>query len=365
MAGAASIKTAPAREDKAAGRRHPAAKAPPRGVRRFGSALGISRAMHGVFDVCERLARTNVTVTLLGETGTGKDVIARALHERSGSAGGPFVVFDCGAVPPNLAESELFGHDRGSFTGAVAHHAGAFERAQGGTLFLDEVGELPLDLQPKLLRVLENRSVRRVGGAQDRPLDVRVVAATNCNLAELVSARQFREDLYFRLAAAVVTLPAVCDRLEDLPCLVVQLLTDLGRPDVTIAEATWAALRAHSWPGNVRELKNTLACGLAFVDAAVLEPGHLRIESAGARGSGLDRLPLAGLPLARLERAAIAQTLARTGGNKAQAAKVLGVAVSTLYEKLRKHPFLDAPAPAQQRQDEPAHEPRNGGQQVG
>jgi len=288
-----------------------------------------------VFDLLRGLASTPVTITLLGETGTGKDVLARAVHDESNRAGGPFVVFDCGAIAPNLAESELFGHERGAFTGAHSKHPGVFERARGGTLFLDEIGELPLDLQPKLLRLIDHRSVRSVGGQIDRRVDVRILAATNRDLATLVAARQFRQDLYFRLAAAVVPLPALRRRLEDLPHLVRRLLDELGHGQVIVAPATLQALRAHDWPGNVRELKNTLAFAAAFAEDRVIEPQHLRFLPT-ADEAGLDRLPLGGFPLETIERAAIQQTLAQTRGNKAQAAQLLGIAVSTLYQKLKK-----------------------------
>jgi two-component system, NtrC family, response regulator GlrR len=303
----------------------------------FGRIAATSAVMGDVFTVLKRLARTDVTLTLMGETGTGKDVTAHAVHEASARAASPFVVFDCGAVPPNLVESELFGHERGAFTGAHAEHEGAFERARGGTLFLDEIGELPLDLQPRLLRALDSRSVRRVGGTRERQVDVRIIAATNRDLAALVEAKQFRQDLYFRLAAAVVELPPLRERLEDLPLLVPQLLGDLGRGFVHVPDATYDVLRAHRWPGNVRELKNVLAYALAFVDAGTLEPGALRFAPAAAEASPLDRLPLGGQSLATLEQVAIRQTLALTRGNKVQAARLLGIASSTLYEKLKRH----------------------------
>jgi DNA-binding NtrC family response regulator len=303
----------------------------------FGRAVAVSTAMNEVFSTLRRLACTDVTVTINGETGTGKDVLAHAVHEASSRARGPFVVFDCGSVPPNLVESELFGHERGAFTGAHAEHAGAFERAEGGTLFLDEIGELPLDLQPRLLRALENRSVRRVGGSRERRLDVRIVAATNRDMAALVASKMFRPDLYFRLAAAVVQLPALRERLDDLPCLVGQLLANLGRPDVGLAPETLETLLAHGWPGNVRELKNALACALAFIDGALLEPHHLRLSSDRARAASLDRLPLAGQSLASVERVTIVQTLELTRGNKVQAARLLGISTSTLYEKLKRY----------------------------
>jgi DNA-binding NtrC family response regulator len=302
----------------------------------FGKISAASAAMGEVFAILRRLARTDVTLTLLGETGTGKDVTAHAVHDASARASAPFVVFDCGSVPPNLVESELFGHERGAFTGAHAEHEGAFERARGGTLFLDEIGELPLELQPRLLRALDSHAIRRVGGTKDRATNVRIVAATNRDLAALVEAKQFRQDLYFRLAAAVVPLPALRDRLEDLPLLVPQLLADLGRGFVHVPDATYEQLAAHRWPGNVRELKNVLAYALAFVDAGVLEPAALRFAPAAAAASALERLPLGGQSLATLEQVAIKQTLALTRGNKVQAAKLLGIASSTLYEKLKR-----------------------------
>jgi transcriptional regulator with PAS, ATPase and Fis domain len=308
--------------------------------------------MHEIFDILACFAPTDVSVTLLGETGTGKDVVAHSLHEQSSRACGPFVVFDCGAIAPSLAESELLGHERGAFTGAVAAHAGAFERAHGGTLFLDEIGELPLDLQPRLLRVLESRRVRRVGGTQDRPLDVRVVAATHRDLGADVAAGRFRQDLYFRLGAAVVSIPPLRDRFDDLPLLVPALLEDLGRGDIHVTESTLAALRGHAWPGNVRELKNALACAVAFVEPGAhrLEPQHLQLLSPAANEEDtLERLPLGGQRLDLIERIAIKQTLLQTEGNKAQAAQALGIAVSTLYEKLKKYRLASGERPAEAR----------------
>ncbi len=309
-------------------------------ARRFGEGISRCASMHGVFDALERFSATAVTVTLIGETGVGKDVLARAVHQSSERSGGPLVVFDCGSVASNLAESELLGHERGAFTGAVNAHPGAFERAQGGTLFLDEVAELPLDLQPRLLRALENRKVRRVGGRVERRIDVRVVAATNRDLRAEVAAGRFREDLFFRLAVALISVPPLRKRLDDLPELVERLLADLGRPDMAISHAALEMLRGHAWPGNIRELKNTLACAVAFAEpeTTMLERRHLRLWSGNREDtSWLDSLALGGHPLERIERAAIQQTLAQARGNKASAARVLGIALSTLYEKLKKH----------------------------
>jgi DNA-binding NtrC family response regulator len=292
-----------------------------------------------VLELLEPLARAEVTVTLIGETGTGKDVLARTVHQLSPRRNGPFVVFDCGAVATNLAESELLGHERGAFTGAIVAHAGAFERAHGGTLFLDEIGELPLDLQTRLLRLLGNSSVRRVGGKQDRPFDVRIVAATNRDLQSEVATGRFRQDLYFRLAAAVVQVPPLRDRPEDIPVLAARLLEDLGHAEVRIAPDVLQSLATRHWRGNVRELKNTLACAVAFLDGSLLELRHLSVHSASEqRPSELtDQLPLGGIKLERIERAAIEQTLRQTSGNKLRAAELLGIAPSTLYEKLKKY----------------------------
>jgi DNA-binding NtrC family response regulator len=292
--------------------------------------------MQQVLGTLMRLAQTELTITIIGETGTGKDVIAQGIHEHSARRSKPFVVFDCGAVAANLAESELFGHERGAFTGALATYAGAFERAHGGTLFLDEIGELPMDLQPRLLRALENRGVRRVGGTQYRPIDVRVIAATNRDLPAFVQDRAFREDLFFRLAAALVPVPALRHRLEDLPLLIPGLLADLGAANLNVADATYERLAAHSWPGNVRELKNTLASALAFAEGGTLQPEHLHFMASVSEARPLDQLRLGGQSLESLERVAIVQTLAQFGGKKAQAARALGISVSTLYEKLKK-----------------------------
>jgi DNA-binding NtrC family response regulator len=296
--------------------------------------------MHDVFAMLQRVAPTDLSVTLLGETGVGKEVLAHAIHEQSKRARGPFVVFDCGSVAATLAESELLGHERGSFTGAVAAHAGAFERAHGGTLFLDEVGELPLDLQPRLLRALESAKVRRVGGRHERGVDVRIVAATNRDLRAEVLAGRFREDLFFRLAVAVVPVPSLRQRVDDVPELVRSILADCGRSDLALSDAALTLLRHHPWPGNVRELKNAVTCAVALLDPMthVLEPSHLRLLGADVgEDAWLDGFPLAGRSLERIERAAIRQTMLMSAGNKIQAARRLGIAVSTLYQKLRKY----------------------------
>ena len=311
-------------------------------VRRFGRVVARSAAMREAVRMLERFAPTEVTVVLVGETGVGKDVVAHGVHSRSSRADAPLVIFDCGSVAPNLAESELLGHERGAFTGAVTTHAGAFERAHGGTLFLDEVAELPLDLQTRLLRALESRRVRRVGGRVEHPVDLRILAATNRDLRAEVAAGRFREDLIFRLGVAIVEIPPLRKRLEDFPELVDGLLSDLGRPDMSVSEGAFAALRAHAWPGNVRELRNALACAVAFADpdVTVLEAHHfILLGNAITKddASPIESLPLGGQVLERIERAAIRQTLLYTQGNKAYAARSLGIALSTLYLKLKKY----------------------------
>ena len=304
------------------------------GVRRFGDAVAAAPSMHEVFDLLARLAPTDLTVTLLGETGVGKDVLARAVHANSRRKNGPFAVFDCGAVTPSLIESELFGHVKGAFTGATGNRPGAAEQAHKGTLFLDEVGELAIDLQPKLLRMLEQRRVKPVGGQEEIEVDVRVIAATNRDLEEQVKKGEFREDLFFRLSAALVPIPPLRKRLEDLPYLIEACL---GDTPMEVEPETVATLEAYDWPGNVRELKNVVAGAAAMADGPRLEPRHLAFFKKRHRAPTIDRMPLGGRPLEVLERAAIKQTLIKFEGNKTKAAKSLGIAASTLYEKIKKY----------------------------
>jgi transcriptional regulator with PAS, ATPase and Fis domain len=305
------------------------------GPTQFGGALGRSPSMRRVFGLLERIAPTDLTITILGETGTGKDVLARAVHDASPRSGGPFAVFDCGAVAPTLIESQLFGHQKGAFTGAVENRQGAFERANGGTLFLDEIGELSLELQPKLLRVLEGRRLYRLGGEGDVPVDVRVVAATNRDLEKEVARGAFREDLYFRLSTAVVRLPPLRERQEDLSDLITHFAQELG--GVKVSAEAHKILESYDWPGNVRELKNVIAGALAVVEGDALTAKDFVFFRKRRREPTLDGLPLAGRTLDSIEKTAIKQTLDQFQGNKTQAAKALGIAPSTLYAKIKKY----------------------------
>jgi DNA-binding NtrC family response regulator len=253
--------------------------------------VGRSASMREIFGLIERIAPTDATVLIEGETGTGKDMIARGLHSLSKRANAPFIVVDCGAVAGTLIESELFGHEKGSFTGAVAARQGAFELASGGTVFLDELGELSLDLQPKLLRVLEQRELRRVGGSKTLKVDLRVIAATRKDLRSEVEKGKFREDLYFRLNVVPITAPPLRERREDIPLLLGHFLAKLappGLPVPVLTDGTRAALVAHDWPGNVRELRNVIERALALgTDPSVLvAPLGDSIRTSSSAGSG-------------------------------------------------------------------------------
>ena len=241
---------------------------------RFHDLIGNSLRMREIFAVLERVAGTDLTVLIRGETGTGKELVARAIHASSSRSAQPLVVQDCSAIPSNLIESTLFGHERGAFTGAADRHRGSFEQADGGTIFLDEIGELEMNLQPKLLRVLENREIKRVGGDKVIPVNCRVVAATNRDLRQMVNEGTFREDLYYRLSVVQVELPSLRERPEDIPLLVEAFIQDFVRrsfPDeekhFTLTKDAIARLRSYPWPGNVRELKNTVERGASLADS--------------------------------------------------------------------------------------------------
>jgi transcriptional regulator with PAS, ATPase and Fis domain len=309
---------------------------------RFGSAIAHSEAMRHVFRVLELAAAKDVTVLLEGESGTGKEVLASSLHEESPRRDGPFVIVDCGAIAPNLVESELFGHERGAFTGAVATHIGAFERAHRGTIFLDEIGELPLEAQPKLLRALEARAVRRVGGREQIPFDVRVVAATNRRLKEAVRCKEFRQDLFYRLAVVHVVVPRLSDRKEDVPILAERFLRQVtGDAQATLPPDLVRLLASYDWPGNVRELRNVLDRFATFqhADARLLFDDKTEHGSGG----GFDFVRLAGLPYAEAKRrlldayhrAVVPKVLEDAGGSVPKAAEVLGMSRTNLYRLLQ------------------------------
>jgi transcriptional regulator with GAF, ATPase, and Fis domain len=238
----------------------------------LGEMVGTTTAMRRLFAIVKRIAPTDVTVLVEGETGTGKELVARELHSRSPRSSGPMVVVDCGALPSGLVESELFGHVRGAFTGAMTERDGAFAQANGGTLFLDEVGELPLDLQPKLLRVLESRQVKRVGGDRLQPIDVRVVAATSRDLSERAKQQLLRPDLFYRLAVVRLKVPPLRERLEDLPVLVRSIAARIAGREIIVPEGVIAQLAVNRWPGNVRELRNVIDQSLAMrPDSTILQ----------------------------------------------------------------------------------------------
>ncbi|MDP9034935.1 MAG: sigma 54-interacting transcriptional regulator [Myxococcota bacterium] len=314
---------------------------------RFGDVIGASPRARELFADLERIAATELTLLIEGETGTGKDVVAESVHRASARGDGPFVVFDCGAVASNLAESELFGHERGAFTGAVSARAGVFEAARGGTVFLDEIGELPKELQPKLLRVLEKREVRRLGSMKTLPVDVRIIAATNRNLHIEVERGTFREDLYFRLAAAHVCVPPLRERMSDLPLLVQHFLSletpprhvDEVRPEV------WELLRAHRWPGNVRELRNAVQRLLVTPDRIMhgVVPAADATHSARPADESPRNTALLPLRVARreasdaFERGYLLAVLANAGGNISKASRLAEVSRQMLNKLMRKH----------------------------
>jgi DNA-binding NtrC family response regulator len=303
----------------------------------FEAIIGSSAALRQSLDQAARVAPLrDLTVLIGGETGTGKELLARALHYGSPRAGDPFVEVNCAAIPSNLLESELFGHERGAFTGAVAAKPGLFEIAHGGTLFLDEIGTLPLELQPKLLRALETRSIRRVGGQQGRQVDVRVVAASHVDLGLAVRQGEFREDLYYRLNVVTLVLPPLREREGDVELLartfVERIATSYGLPVPELSQETRTALRAHRWPGNVRELRNVLERGVVLSPPGTLKLGPL--EDARGRGdSSAGILPFPAT-LAEVVRTAAQAMLDLTGGNKSEAARRLGISRPRLQRLL-------------------------------
>ncbi len=305
----------------------------------FGAMVGRSHALQHVFEWIARLARTDITVLIQGESGTGKELVAKAVHEASGRAQRPFVVVNCGAIPESLLESELFGHVRGAFTGAIQNKKGLFEEANSGTIFLDEIGELPAALQVKLLRFLQENEIKRVGSNQTLKLEVRVIAASNRDLHGMVTAGKFRSDLYYRLNVVQIDLPPLRERVEDIALLAQHFLrkfaAKMRKPGRTLAPAALQKLQTYDWPGNVRELENVIEravalslepeIGLAELPENVL-PEIARAGSEAARAS-----------LKEMEKGYILDTLKYCGGNYDEAARVLGIGRTTLWRKLKEY----------------------------
>ena len=311
----------------------------------FGSFIGSSEKMRRVYRMIEKVGPRNYSVLILGESGTGKELVARAVHLSSPRRDRPFVPVDCSAITPTLIESELFGYVKGAFTGAMQSKQGLLEAANNGTLFLDEIGEMPLDMQAKLLRALQEREVKPVGATERRQIDVRIIAATNRDLEAAIKSGAFRQDLYFRLNVVQVKLPPLRERKTDIPLLVASFLERYAAPEGPVAEISEEAMRtfmAYDWPGNVRELENAVARAVAHTSGPLIHVGDLPsslhyppVEKAAVK----DEI----LPLEELERRAIVRTLRETNGDKATAAKLLGIGKTTLYRKLKQYdvPFIE------------------------
>jgi DNA-binding NtrC family response regulator len=307
----------------------------------FGNIIGRSPAMREIFHTVERVAPTRATVLLAGESGVGKDMIARAIHQHSPRKNHPFVKINCTALPENLMESELFGYEKGAFTGATASKPGKFEQADQGTAFLDEIGDVPGNVQVKLLRILQERQFERLGSNVTRNVDVRVVAATNADLRAALEQGRFREDLYYRLNVVPINIPPLRDRKEDIPFLVMhfmqKLANELGAPAKEISPAAVDRLLTHSWPGNVRELENTLERSLVLASGEALQPSDIRIEaprSTSAASSTVTPLLPEGETLEHWEQMMIREALRRANGNKSQAARMLGLTRNALRYRL-------------------------------
>ncbi|MFQ6757533.1 MAG: sigma-54-dependent Fis family transcriptional regulator [Deltaproteobacteria bacterium] len=310
--------------------------------------VGKSGVMVSFLQTVVKVAQYDTTVLITGESGTGKELVARGIHHKSGRADKPFLAVNCGGMPSSLLESELFGYVKGAFTGAEKDRKGIFQEAHGGTLFLDEIGELPPDAQVKLLRVLQEREVRPVGGARAVPVDVRVLAATARDLEEEVAVGRFREDLFYRLNVIRLHVPPLRERMEDIPLLCARLLdriaAKLDRQPPELRSATLAALLRHRWPGNVRELENALERAMVLAEGSVIMPEHLPENLAGmadACSTGIEKVLGTSYSMKReqreMERALIAKALAATGGNKSKAGLLLEISYPSLLSKMKEY----------------------------
>jgi len=312
----------------------------------FDGFVGTSTPMMSVFRTIKVVAPLDSTIMITGESGTGKELVAAALHQGGKRSLKPMIKVNCAAIPEHMVESQLFGHERGSFTGAVSAHRGNFEQAHGGTIFLDEIGDLPLAAQAKLLRVLQNRTLVRLGSERELAVDVRIIAATNKDLHELVAAGQFRQDLYYRLQVIAIHIPALRERREDIIPLAVHFVRTfaekMGRPILGLCEATTSALLEHDYPGNVRELEHAIERGVALCTGDSLAPGDLppvfvttHKEKPATEGMHTIASDSLSRKMDGYERQVILDALVKTGGRKADAAKMLGISRKTLWEKLK------------------------------
>lgn len=313
----------------------------------FGGIRGQSTAIAGIFEVARRVAPTDISVLIEGESGTGKELLARAIHENSRRRNRAFKPINCAGLTESLLESELFGHAKGAFTGAAADRKGLFEIADKGTLFLDEIGDMPLNMQAKLLRVLEDGIVTPVGSNKAIVVDVRVISATNHDLAKLVEKKQFRQDLYFRIKGVSITLPMLRERAEDIPVLIDYFLNEsaaeIGSEVKGITDSALSILKSYDWPGNIRQLRNCIRTMVVMCDRDKLDVQDIPPEihqprrlAAGTQG-GKVTADLAGMALNELEKQAIIDTLAKTGNNREKAAKILGIGERTLYRKIKEY----------------------------
>jgi len=300
------------------------------------------KASLALLEIVRKVAATDVSVLLTGESGVGKEVYARYLHQNSARAGGPFVAVNCAAIPENLVEATLFGHEKGAFTGAIGSQAGKFEQAQGGTLLLDEVSEIPLHIQTKLLRVLQEKSVERVGGKSLIPLDVRVVAASNRNLADWVKEGRFREDLYYRLNVFPIEIPPLRLRRGDITPMARHFLNlyaeSIGRSGFALTPAAEAELTGYDWPGNIRELGNVVQRAMILAPGTAIEPIHLMLPASASREArATEQMDAASGQIKDMEKAMILETLAKMEGSRKRTAEVLGISERTLRYKLQRY----------------------------